>query len=238
MTRMQLRKNKRGPFFKKWWFWLIVIVIIAAGVGFGLFKHYNNDNSNKYSESTSKKVEKPKSSANTTKKKSNSNESSNSDTKKITLEQFNNIALDATNGTTWDTIKPIFGTPVSHTTANVQDTDVDVQNWDNVANSTSGAMISIGFTANHAVSKTITNLKVTRSSKIDIQKFAEIESDLSEDQVTKILGKPNSYNASNINGNSLTELTYSSDIKGDSGAKIVITLTNGKVSKQVQNGVK
>ncbi len=240
MTRMQLRKNKRKPFFKKWWFWLIVVIVIAAGVGFGVFKHYNQNNSNSYSESTSKKVEKSKSTSTKekTSSKKTSDSSTNSNTKKITLEQFNNIALDETNGTSWDTIKPIFGTPVSHTTANVQNTDVDVQNWDNVANATDGSMVSIGFTSNHAVSKKITNLKVNRASEIDIQKFAEIESDQSEDQVIKTLGKPNSYDISNINGSSLTELTYSSGIKGDSGAKIVITLTNGKVSKQVQNGVK
>ncbi len=233
---MQLRKNRRKPFFKKWWFWLIVVIVIAAGVGYGLFGYYSKDNTNKSSSTTtSKKIEKSKSSSN---KKSSKKKPSNSSSKKITLEQFNDIALDENNGTDWNTIKQNFGSPVSHTTANVQGTDVDVQNWDNIANSTTGAMVSVGFTANHAVSKKITNLKVDRSSEIDIQKFAQIESNQSEDDVIKILGQPNGYDASTIAGTSLTELTYSSGIKGDPDAKIVITLTNSKVSKQVQNGVK
>ncbi|WP_225422988.1 DUF3862 domain-containing protein [Companilactobacillus jidongensis] len=231
MSRMSLRRSRKKPFFKKWWFWLIIALIVIAGVGFGLFGYINNKSNNTSDKNKTEKVEKSKSA---TKKKSTSNSASDG----ITLDQFNNIALDSDNGTSWDTIKPIFGTPTSHSTSNVQGIDVDVQTWDKVANAESGSSVSVGFANNHAISKTISGLKVKRDSKIDIQKYAQIESDQSTADIEKILGQPNAYDDSSVNGTSINKLTYTSDIKGDSGAKIVITFTNDKVTEQTQSGVK
>jgi len=232
MSRMSLRRTRKKPFFKKWWFWLIIALIIIAGIGFGVFGYINNKNDSSTNKDKTEKVEKSKSS--TKKKKTSSSSTSDG----ITLDQFNNIALDSDNGTSWDTIKPIFGTPTSHSTSNVQGVDVDVQTWDKVVNAESGSSVSVGFANNHAISKTISGLKVKRDSKIDIQKYAQIESDQSTADIEKLLGLPNSYDDSSVNGTSINKLTYTSGIKGDSGAKIVITFTNDKVTEQTQSGVK
>ncbi|WP_125568178.1 DUF3862 domain-containing protein [Companilactobacillus insicii] len=232
MSRMDLRRSRKKPLLKKWWFWLIIVLIIIAGVGFGIFGYINNKKDSSNSNDKTEKVEKSKSS---TKKKKTSTTSSNEG---ITLDQFNNIALDSDNGTSWDTIKPIFGTPTSHSTSNVQGVDVDVQTWDKVANADAGASVSVGFANNHAISKKISGLKVNRNNKINIQKYAQIESNQSSADIIKLLGEPNGYDNSSVNGTSINKLTYTSGINGDSGAKIVITFTNDKVTEQTQSGVK
>lgn len=232
MSRMDLRRSRKKPLLKKWWFWLIIVLIIIAGVGFGIFGYINNKKDSSSSNDKTEKVEKSKSS---TKKKKNSTTLSNEG---ITLDQFNNIALDSDNGTSWDTIKPIFGTPTSHSTSNVQGVDVDVQTWDKVANADAGASVSVGFANNHAISKKISGLKVNRSNKINIQKYAQIESNQNSADIIKLLGEPNGYDNSSVNGTSINKLTYTSGINGDSGAKIVITFTNDKVTEQTQSGVK
>ncbi|WP_334330138.1 DUF3862 domain-containing protein [Companilactobacillus sp. HBUAS59699] len=233
MSRMALRRSRKKPFFKKWWFWLIIVIIVVAGVGFGLFGYINNKNDS--SSNKADKTEKVEKSKSSTKKKKSTTTSS---TDGITLDQFNNVALDSDNGTSWDTIKPIFGTPTSHSTSNVQGVDVDVQTWDKVANANAGASVSVGFANNHAISKTISGLKVNRSEKINIQKYSQIESDQNSSDIIKLLGEPNGYDDSSVNGTSINKLTYTSGINGESGAKIVITLTNDKVTEQTQSGVK
>lgn len=177
---------------------------------------------------------------------SGSSSSSSSDSSKssatkdsgITLDQYNKISLNESDGTSPDSLKKEFGKPSSTSTSTVQNQQVDLHTWTKVANADAAASVAVGFSNGHAVSKAVTGLKVSRSEKITLDKFNQVQNGQSEDDVIGALGKPNGIDESSIAGMSMKILAYTSGLDGDLGANVSVTLTNGAVSGESQTGLK
>lgn len=216
------QKPAKKRFYKRWWFWLIVIVIVGAAGGIGGYTALKSN-----STSTTKVTKKKKS---VSKKKT---------TKKtgVTLAQYNGIYLSQNDGLSSVTLQQLLGRPSGSTTSTVQDLKTSVLTWDQVADGELGSKLSVNFASDHAISKTISGLKVSRSQKLGLSQYNTIQNGTSEEEILSILGKPNGYSETAINGATAKSFTYTSGIKGKVGANFVVTLTNGTVSAKSQTGL-
>ncbi|WP_233605430.1 DUF3862 domain-containing protein [Pediococcus pentosaceus] len=157
----------------------------------------------------------------------------------ITKSKFDQIKLSETDGTSLSDVEKSFGKkPSSTSTDTIQDVKTDMNTWTGVANAGLGSTIAVGFSNGHAVSKAISELKVNRSEKIDLNKFNSITNGMSADDVKKSLGEPNGLSITSIAGTSAEDWTYSSGVKGDMDANCIITFQDGVVSGKSQTGLK
>ncbi|WP_246005625.1 DUF3862 domain-containing protein [Companilactobacillus insicii] len=225
MSRSQYRSQnrKKTPFFKKWWFWLLIIIFIALG-GSGYYYYQNKDSNNK-TEISSKKS-KP------TKKKNHTDTDGG-----IRLDNYNGIYLSQSDGLTLETLQKLFGKYSSNsnnTIGNVQETSYT---WKNIANGDLGSSLIVGLVNNHAISKSISGLKVNRNKEINLDLYNQIQNGQSEQDIIHLLGKPNGYSETSVEGTASKVYSYTSDVKGEIGANIVITFTDGTVSSKNQLSV-
>jgi hypothetical protein len=65
-----------------------------------------------------------------------------------------------------------------------------METWTKIANGTKNSKLVVQFYNDHAIEKTISDLKVTRSSKIALTDYVKVDNDQSTDQVMQILGNP------------------------------------------------
>lgn len=226
-SRAEFRKSnaKKQPtkkrFYKRWWFWLIVIVLLGGAGGFGGYTAFKA-NSTTTTKTTKKKTVAKKKTA----KKAG-----------VTLKQYNGIYLSQNDGLSSVTLQQLLGRPSESTTSTVQDLKTSVLTWNQVADGELGSKLSVNFASDHAISKTISGLKVKRPQKLGLSQYNTIQNGTSEDELLSSLGKPNGYSETAINGTTAKSFTYSSGIKGKVGANFVVTLTNGTVSAKSQTGL-
>ncbi len=228
-SRVELRRSNRKRFYKKWWFWLIAVIVICLLVFAGLFVTTGNNKNSKSSNTSSKETSTQK-----VVKKDNAREKSSG----ITLKQYNGLYLSEDGGLSSETLKSIFGSPSSTSNNTIQGIKTDVDTWKEVADSDQGATVVVNYSNNHAISKAITKLRVSRSKKISLHNYNKIQNGVSESDIISELGKPNGYSEVVFSGTSTKKLDYTSGINGSSGASVVITLTNGVVSDKSQTGLK
>lgn len=208
----------KKPFYKKVWFWLlVVVVIIGVGSQMGGSKGEAKD-------SASKTTEKAK----TTTPKDDG----------ISLADFEAIKLSETEGTAKADLVKKFGKADSSSETTVESLKAEDLVWNKVADGDFGANVIIGFSNDHAISKAITGIKVKRDKKIDLATFESIQNGMSQDDLYKKLGKPNSYSLTEIAGYSANMVSYTSDIKGDMGANFNVTISNGAVAGKSQTSMK
>ncbi|WP_334328773.1 DUF3862 domain-containing protein [Companilactobacillus sp. HBUAS59699] len=226
MTRAQYRSQhrKKKPFFKKWWFWLLITILIALSVT-GYYIYQNNNSSDK-TESSSK----------TTKpiKKNNTN---NKDKGGIRLDNYNGIYLSQSDGMSLATLQKLFGNYASNSDSTIGDVQATSYTWKKIANGDLGASLIVGFVNDHAISKSISGLKVKRNKKITLDLYNQIQNGQSEQDVVNLLGKPNGYSETSVENTTSKVYSYTSDVKGEIGANIVITFTDGAVSSKNQLSV-
>lgn len=212
---------QKKPFYKRVWFWIVVIIILG-GIGSQMGGSDTSSTSNK-SETASKTA----------------NSSSSKKADGITKAQFDSIKLDESNGTSLADVKKTFGKkPNSTSTDTIEGVKSDMDTWDGVANGSLASSVIIGFSNDHAISKSINGLKVSRPSKITLDKFNSISNGATKDDVKKTFGEPNGYSITNLSGLSSENWTYTSGIKGDLGANFVITFQNNVVSGKSQSSMK
>lgn len=229
---MRQKVKTKKPFYKKWWFWTIIVLLILFAIGSST-KSGENSTSTKTADTSTATNKK---SSDEDIKKVFPGKSSKQDG--ITLKQYNNISLGDSSGSTSDSIKKEFGQPSSTSTTTISGIQADQMLWNKVANAGIGANVTVGFSNNRAISKGISGLKVSRTSKLGLNKFNKIQNGQSEDDVIEALGKPNGYTESNIAGSTSKIMMYTSDISGDIGANFNVTLTNGVVSGKSQTSLK
>lgn len=220
----QTHQKKIKHFYKRWWFWFIIAIILLAGGGLEGMKLAQVGPFSSKTEKVAKKTT-TKSKKTTTKK-----------TTGITLAQYNGIYLSQTDGLTMSTIENIFGKPANTTNTTVQDITTNAATWTKIANGGLGATLTINFANDHAISKSLNGLKVTRNTKLGLNEFNMIQNDQTQDDVISSLGKPNSYSETIASQHTAT-LTYSSGINGQTGANFIINFENGKVSGKSQTGL-
>lgn len=203
---------QKKPFYKRFWFWILaIIVIFILGTALG----GNSDNSNNGSTSSTKKVD------------------------GITKSQFNAIKLSENDGTSLKNTEKQFGKkPSSTSTDTIDGIKSDMNTWDKVANGDLGSAVTVGFSNNHAISKSIDGLKVKRANKITLSDFNSISNGMSKDNIKNKFGEPNGYSITSISGITSEDWSYTSDIKGDTGANFIITFQNDAVSGKTQTDMK
>ncbi|MQS53349.1 DUF3862 domain-containing protein [Companilactobacillus mishanensis] len=213
-----MRKDKvKKPFYKKWWFWIIIVIVLIFVIG-GMNGSKGDSNSSKSSDSS-----------NSTSKKSSSN--------KITKSQYDAITLGETDGATSESIKKEFGKATSTSTTTIDGVQADQMTWNKLSNADFTGTVLVGFSNGHAISKSITGLKIDRKSKLTLDDFNKIQNGQSESDVTKELGKPNGYTETSVAGSTTKMLEYTSGIKGSLGANFNITITDGAVSGKSQTSL-
>lgn len=217
----------KKPFYKHVWFWIVVaIVIIAVGANLG-------GGSDSKKNSSSSKTASSKKASSSTKKQTDG---------KITLADYNSFKIgdmsdNGAGATKKADIVNKFKDPSSTSTSTLDKTTVDMDTWDNVDGDITASFVG-EFANNNLVSKAITGIKVSRSSKIDLAKFNAVANGQSEAQVRKALGDPNGISENLIAGTTTKMLTYSSGLKGDVVSSVTITLQADKVTGKSQTGLK
>ena len=225
-TRAEARRSKKSTkkhFYKRWWFWTIIFVLLLAGGGLGGMKMTSTG---PFSQKTTKVAKKKSTPKKTVKKKPG-----------LSLNQYNGIYLSETDGLSSATLTKLFGKPSSTSNSTVQSLQTDVDTWTKIADGQLGANLTVNFANNHAISKSISGIKITRSKKLGLTEYNQIQNNDSEDQITSELGKPNNYSETNVAGTVQKDFTYTSGINGETGANFIVNITNGVVSGKSQTGL-
>lgn len=158
---------------------------------------------------------------------------------KVSYQNYKKVKLSKDNGSTKSEVKNLFGKkPEDTSTQEIQGVKTDTQTWENVKNGDAGSNITIGFEDGRAVNKIITGLKVDRKNKITLADYNSIETGATKQDVIKKFGKPNGYTHTNILGKITEDWSYTSNVKGDSGANFIISFENGTVSSKTQTSMK
>ncbi|MDV6381050.1 DUF3862 domain-containing protein [Pediococcus pentosaceus] len=213
---------QKKPFYKRVWFWVVVIIILG-GIGSQMGGSDTSLTSNNKSETASKTT----------------NSSSSKKADGITKAQFDSIKLDESNGTSLADVKKTFGgKPDSTSTDTIEGVKSDMDTWDKVANGELVSNVVIGFSNDHAISKAITGLKVSRPNKITLDKFNSISNGATKDDVKKAFGEPNGYSITSLAGESSEDWSYTSGVKGNLGSNFTITFQNDVVSGKSQSSMK
>lgn len=209
---------QKKPFYKRVWFWIVaVILVIIVGSSMGGSKDSKSSSS---------------SSSN-----SSSNVSNNSS--KVSKANFDKITVSDTDGTSTADVESLFGKKASSTsTQTIENTESKMYTWDKVKDGDMLSNVVIGFSSDHAISKSITGLKVKRDNKIALADFNSITNGMTKVDVEKKFGKPNGYDLTNLAGYNSEIWMYTSDVKGDAGANFNITFTDDQVSGQTQTSMK
>ncbi|GEO77742.1 hypothetical protein FD29_GL001881 [Companilactobacillus mindensis DSM 14500] len=226
-TRTQLHRSQKKTkkhFYKRWWFWGIIFILLLAAGGFGGMKMTSTG---PFSQKTTKVAKKKATPKKKVAKKTG-----------LTLKQYNGIYLSQTDGLSQEILGKLFGEPNSTSTSTVQNISTNVVTWNKIADGQLGSNLTVNFTNDHAISKAITGLKVTRNKKLSLADYEKIQNGDSETQLLQNLGKPNGYAESSVNNTTQKEYTYSSGLKGETGANFIVTITNDTVSGKSQTGLK
>lgn len=166
----------------------------------------------------------------------NTSDSSN----KVSYANYKKIKLSGDNGSTKDDVKKLFGKkPQDTSTQEIDGVNTDTQAWSGVKGGDASSNITVGFSNGHAVNKIITGLKVNRKSQITLNDFDSLQTGATKDEVLKEFGKPNGYTHTDILGKVSEDWSYTSNIKGDTGANFIISFDeNGVVNNKTQTSMK
>ncbi|WP_165844398.1 DUF3862 domain-containing protein [Limosilactobacillus fermentum] len=169
----------------------------------------------------------------------NNGSSSNESTNKVSYANYKKIKLSKDDGSTKSNVKSLFGKkPEDTSTQEVQGVKTDTQTWEHVKGGDTGSNVTVGFEDGRAVNKVITGLKAERKSKITLADYDNLQNGASKQDVIDAFGKPNGYTHTNILGKVTEDWSYTSDIKGDSGANFIISFEDGVVSGKTQTSMK
>lgn len=203
----------KKPIYKRVWFW-IIIVLVVIGIGSGLGSQGSKQSSDTTSTSSSSTQKKEESKTDD----SNKTDASQDDLK----SKFDSITLGQDSGATKESVEQLMGGKANSTsTQDISGIQSDDLTWNLGVMKT----ISIGFTNDHAISKSVIGLK--ESKKITLDEFNQIQNGMSEADVAAVLGDPSSITITDILGTTSSIQTYSGKDLGSAGT---VTFTNGAVS--------
>ncbi len=169
--------------------------------------------------------------------KSAATSSSNKSTNKVNESNFNKIKIGS-NGSTIKQVQALFGKKASQTSeVQVSGTTAKNYTWSGLEGGNTVSGISVAFANGKAVQKTITGKKVVRSKKISQADFEKVQTGMSESQVKKLLGEPDTFSYAVINGQSIDVFSYTTGVKGDVGANAMFTFNNDAVTAKSQSGL-
>lgn len=162
------------------------------------------------------------------------------DNNKVSYSNYKKIKLSGNDGSTKNDVKNLFGKkPEDTSTQEIDGVNTDTQTWNGVKNGDAASNITVGFSNGHAVNKIITGLKVNRKSQITLADFDSLQTGATKDEVLKQFGKPNGYTHTDILGKVSEDWSYTSKVKGDTGANFIISFDeNGIVNNKTQTSMK
>lgn len=164
--------------------------------------------------------------------------SSSKPANKINESNFNKIKIGS-NGSTIKQVQALFGKKANQTSeVQVSGTTAKNYTWSGLEGGNTVSGISIAFANGKAVQKTITGKKVTRPKKISQADFEKVQTGMSESQVKKLLGEPDTLSYAVINGQSIDVFSYTTGVKGDIGANAMFTFNNDSMTAKSQSGLK
>lgn len=163
--------------------------------------------------------------------------SSSKSANKINESNFNKIKI-GDNGSTIKQVQALFGKKASQTSeVQVSGTTAKNYTWSGLEGGNTVSGISVAFANRKAVQKTITGKKVTRPKKISQADFEKVQTGMSESQVKKLLGEPDTFSYAVIGGQSIDVFSYTTGVKGDVGANAMFTFNNDAVTTKSQFGL-
>lgn len=169
--------------------------------------------------------------------KSATTSASSKSTNKVNESNFNKIKIGS-NGSTIKQVQALFGKKASQTSeVQVSGTTAKNYTWSGLEGGNTVSGISVAFANGKAVQKTITGKKVTRPKKISQADFEKVQTGMSESQVKKLLGEPDTFSYAVINGQSIDVFSYTTGVKGDAGANAMFTFNNDAVTTKSQFGL-
>lgn len=199
---------QKKPFYKRVWFWILVVILIFIGFGSAGSKNNGKDSAG-----------------------SNSSSSSSSNASKINQANFDKINISETDGTSKADVEKMFGKkPSSSSSQTIQGVSADECIWHGTS---LGSTVTVAFANGHAISKGIAGLP--SSNKVSTSQYNSIQNGMTKDEVIKKLGKPTGRTYSSIAGQNAEMLEYIG--KGNVGANMNVTITNGTVSGKAQSGM-
>lgn len=162
------------------------------------------------------------------------------DNNKVSYSNYKKIKLSGNDGSTKNDVKNLFGKkPEDTSTQEIEGVKTDTQTWEKVKNGDVSSNVTVGFDDGHAVNKVITGLKVDRKSQITLTDYDSLQTGATKDEVLKKFGKPNGYTHTDILGKVSEDWSYTSKIKGDTGANFIVSFDeNGVVNNKTQTSMK
>lgn len=198
---------QKKPFYKRFWFWLLVVIILLIGFGSAVNKGGNNSSN------------------------SSSGSSTSNNSSKINKANFDKIQISESNGTSKGEVEKMFGKkPSTSSSQSIQGIQAEECIWTGTA---LGSTVTVAFANGHAISKGIAGLP--SSNKVSASQYNSIQNGMTKDEVIKKLGKPTGRTYSSIAGQNAEMLEYIG--KGNVGANMNVTITNGTVSGKAQSGM-
>lgn len=141
------------------------------------------------------------------------------------LKTFQTLQINSKTGTTLTTLEKLWGSPkYKHHYGSEQSAS-----WNKVQKGGSNASVDLQFKNNHAVSKSINNLKVTRKHLISKTDIKNLKKGTSKQKIVQQLGPPNDY--TEYGNNHRQEWTYNSGLNGASSASCTLYFSKGLFDK-------
>lgn len=156
-------------------------------------------------------------------------------------ETFDSIAIgditvDGQGGTLKDEVVKMYGNPSFTSNTNVGGKTVEQLTW-NFTGSAAGLTISMQFINNNATSKQYAGANWPRTESVTLSQFNSLADGTSFTDAVAKFGEPNGLAISYAGGQKSTVASYTTGVKGNTGANFVLQFTNDTLSSKSQAGL-
>lgn len=154
---------------------------------------------------------------------------------KALREKFDKIIIgdlsnEGNGGSSKSEVIELLGEPDMTTNSTIQSTEVEVNTW-----KSDMVVITVQFELDHAISKNITGFRWgQRPAKLTLESFNDLKIDSSYSAVVELIGAPDGYSESKINGNSYVTANWRTGLAGKRGANAILMFRNGHLTNKSQ----
>lgn len=154
---------------------------------------------------------------------------------KALREKFDQVKVgDLSNhgegGSNKDEVISLLGEPNNTTDAAIQDVAVEVATWRR-----NEIVITVQFDDELVVSKNVSGFKWgQRVAKLTLEVFNNLETGSTYDEVVDLIGQPDGFSESKINGVIHTTATWRTGLTGNRGANAILMFRDGKLTNKSQ----
>lgn len=154
--------------------------------------------------------------------------------------QIGDILNGGEGGSTLEDIKAKFGEPSSTSETNIEGQNAKTMTWTGLKGGDMMSALSVSFSNDKAVSKSITGLEVGKHDKVTLEQFNSVPTDGSytKDQAIQEFGEADGITTTIINGNPQDMLMWTKNVEGDMGANFNITFDNNVATGKTNFGMK